>query len=95
MPYSEGMVRVCCVPGCGALGVWGKAGRCPDHRQRYSRTDWQTVRREALKRARWRCSACGSRNDLVVHHLGPTSRPTSVRVLCRRCHEKLHLGHDV
>ena len=95
MPYGDTLMRPCCVPDCPRLGRWGKSRRGPAHRQRYSRSSWQTIRREALKHARWRCSGCGARGDLVVHRTGPSDAPTSLRVLCRSCHELHHLGVEV
>ncbi len=57
---------------------------------------WRDVRREALRRSRYRCERCGARGvRLDGHHwrgygmLGRES-PSDVMMLCARCHADAH-----
>jgi 5-methylcytosine-specific restriction endonuclease McrA len=51
---------------------------------------WQDKRRQALRRAGYRCQACGKRNHLQVHHLTYIrlghELPTDLVCLCSACH---------
>ena len=57
---------------------------------------WRLVRAEAIRRAGYRCSACGRGGTLDVHHargyrnLG-REQPEELQPLCRKCHEALHV----
>jgi 5-methylcytosine-specific restriction endonuclease McrA len=51
--------------------------------------------RQVLARDSWRCQACGSRNNLQVHHQQPRSQQGSdedsnLITLCAGCHAELH-----
>lgn len=51
----------------------------------------------ALKRARWRCEACGSQRDLQFDHIvaldrGGLNEADNIRVLCADCHSTRHAG---
>ena len=55
---------------------------------------WQSVRKNALKRARYKCQACNSSGELHVHHktydhLGQ-EWPSDLLVVCADCHAKIH-----
>lgn len=57
-------------------------------------SSWRTRRRRALELANWRCSRCGSKRDLQVHHtsyerLG-AEWDQDLEVLCADCHEAHH-----
>jgi hypothetical protein len=61
----------------------------------YLQTDhWKEVRAQMLKRAGHKCSLCGSRERLNVHHNNYQSlgdeRWEDLAVLCRPCHGKFH-----
>ncbi len=63
--------------------------------QAYLKTGhWQSVRRDAKKRAGNKCQLCSSRIRLEVHHNSYEhlwhEGPQDVVVLCRRCHAKHH-----
>ena len=56
---------------------------------------WRLVRSEAIRRAGYRCIACGRGERLDVHHahgykhLG-RERPNELQALCRDCHDATH-----
>lgn len=57
---------------------------------------WQEVRKEALKRANYRCQVCNADKPLDVHHrtyerLG-SELDADVIALCRDCHNLFHVG---
>lgn len=61
----------------------------------YLKTDhWQQVRRDALRRAGYRCELCFASGQLDVHHKTYERRGMEQRgdliVLCRDCHGKFH-----
>lgn len=48
-----------------------------------------------LERDGYKCTKCGSRKRLEVHHIVPLSKggspwPKNCKTLCRKCHIKLH-----
>lgn len=56
---------------------------------------WESVRQEALYRARLKCQNCGSKYSLEVHHIVPRSEGggdnlSNLRVLCHTCHKAQH-----
>jgi hypothetical protein len=55
---------------------------------------WGQRRREALRRAGYRCIECGATEGLEVHHLTYErlgyERPEDLTVLCNPCHAKEH-----
>lgn len=55
---------------------------------------WQDVRRDALKRAKYRCVVCLTKKRLDVHHIDYSRRgfeePEDVAVLCRDDHKIQH-----
>jgi len=55
---------------------------------------WQILRRQALCRARNRCSVCKSEVDLHVHHKTYANvgneQPNDLVVLCESCHTQEH-----
>ncbi|MBV9327469.1 MAG: HNH endonuclease [Chloroflexi bacterium] len=56
---------------------------------------WRLLRADVIRRAGYRCSACGRGGRLDVHHargyrnLG-NERPEELQALCRTCHEAIH-----
>lgn len=65
--------------------------------QEYLRSeDWQTKRREKLKRTS-RCAICAATTNLDVHHLNYRDlfnvALSDLRVLCRPCHTLAHGLH--
>lgn len=59
----------------------------------YLRTpEWNQKRKEALRRAGYRCELCGVRESLDVHHKTYVRRgdewPEDLVALCGRCHER-------
>lgn len=69
----------------------------------YLKTDhWQSVRKNALRHARYRCQLCNKQAPLYVHHRTYERRGeellSDVIALCQLCHEKhhdIHTGEDV
>jgi 5-methylcytosine-specific restriction endonuclease McrA len=58
---------------------------------------WEQARAQALQRAHFKCTRCGRRRGLVVHHLdeqglrGPHAYDLeNLRVLCLPCHNDEH-----
>jgi 5-methylcytosine-specific restriction endonuclease McrA len=54
---------------------------------------WKVRRREALKRANWRCQNCGQPATQVHHvtYVGVFNEaPSDLAALCARCHADLH-----
>lgn len=56
---------------------------------------WRALRLEALRRDGWKCTKCGSKLRLEVHHVEPVrSHPElaftlgNLAVLCAQCHAK-------
>jgi 5-methylcytosine-specific restriction endonuclease McrA len=66
-------------------------------------SEWQKVRRKALRRDGWRCKHCGRVTTLEVHHVVPVREApdrafdlNNLLTLCRRCHAHetaAELGH--
>jgi hypothetical protein len=57
--------------------------------------NWRNAREEALARAGHRCTWCGAREDLHVHHKKPVSEggtdaQSNLTVLCASCHRLAH-----
>ena len=68
----------------------GKTGRI-----RLSEEEYEKLRREVLKRDRWKCQMCGSSKDLHVHHIDLRSRmgsdsESNLISLCADCHRAIH-----
>jgi 5-methylcytosine-specific restriction endonuclease McrA len=55
---------------------------------------WKNTRKKALKKAKYKCELCGSKEDLNVHHKTYEHRgeepPEDLIVLCHHCHAKFH-----
>ena len=74
-------------------------------------SNWGSQRRKALKRDNYSCRLCGSKEDLVVHHIIPfrvfgaekyreANKLSNLITLCRSCHGKVEMGklklpHDI
>lgn len=62
----------------------------------YLKTDhWQAIRKEALRRAGYRCAVCNAQNEtLDAHHRTYVNRGSErsgdVIALCRTCHGRFH-----
>jgi hypothetical protein len=60
--------------------------------------DWQSLRKIALTRGKWKCKLCGSRHrhnhHLDVHHIEYRHlhdvKACDLRALCRPCHDEVH-----
>lgn len=62
---------------------------------RLEMADYQALREEVLRRDRWTCQLCGSRQNLEVHHLEPRGRSgpdtmENLLTLCAACHRRQH-----
>jgi 5-methylcytosine-specific restriction endonuclease McrA len=63
---------------------------------------WSNVRKIILKRDGWKCTACGSKKQLCVHHTfyyekytEPYDYPlSSLITLCEECHNNFHKYHE-
>ena len=67
-----------------------------DYKEYLKTRCWQLIAQQVKHDANWRCSLCGSRHDLVVHH--PDYRRVGyemyhvdeLQCLCRKCHDEIH-----
>ena len=76
-------------------------------KQKYYRSlksrKWRNLREKVLKRDEYKCTACGSKQSLVVHHTfyyweytEPWEYPLeSLITLCEDCHNDFHKHHEV
>lgn len=58
---------------------------------------YRELHRQVLERDRWRCQACGSMQNLQVHHMefrsqGGEDSEANLITLCARCHTEMHDG---
>lgn len=56
---------------------------------------WVAVREAVLHRDGYKCTMCGSTENLQVHHICPrhcggSDNPLNLRTLCVECHRKVH-----
>lgn len=61
----------------------------------YLKSDaWRSFRKVALAHANYKCSDCGSKDNLEVHHEHYKTfgfeKLSDVKVLCRECHKQRH-----
>jgi 5-methylcytosine-specific restriction endonuclease McrA len=73
------------------------SGKSP--RLRLDPTSYRDLHRQVLERDVWRCQACGSMQNLQVHHLKFRSHSGSdeeqnLITLCAECHEQMHREAD-
>ena len=68
--------------------------RRSDYKEYLQTEHWQQTRKEALRRANYRCQLCGNRGKLNIHHNNYENlyneKDSDVIVLCGDCHEKFH-----
>lgn len=64
------------------------------YREYLKTAHWEETRKKALDRARHRCQACNTQDDLHVHHRTyerrGEERDDDLTVLCRSCHSRIH-----
>ena len=56
---------------------------------------YRELHQQVLERDRWRCQACGSMQNLQVHHMefrsqGGKDSEANLITLCARCHAEMH-----
>ncbi|MFO7943479.1 MAG: HNH endonuclease, partial [Anaerolineales bacterium] len=57
---------------------------------------WQATRRAVLRRDKYRCTVCGRRNNLHIHHVGlkagtpGAENLDNLTTLCGQCHNRVH-----
>ena len=64
---------------------------------------WKKKRNKIFKRDEYKCTVCGSDNQLRVHHTYYTKQRSnpweypdnSLLTLCNECHEKYHKEHEL
>jgi 5-methylcytosine-specific restriction enzyme A len=59
----------------------------------YQTREWKRVRQLVLERDDFECGECGSRSDLVVHHVDRNNTNhalENLETLCELCHVKEH-----
>ena len=58
--------------------------------------NWRALRDKILKRDGWKCTKCGGKYNLHVHHLTyehvGEELLKDLKTLCRKCHEAQHKG---
>jgi 5-methylcytosine-specific restriction enzyme A len=80
-------------PTCATEYERGKRERKRTRQQQGYDRHWYVLARQALAAQPW-CSYCGTTEDLVVDHIGPTTRGHSgltlahVQTLCRACNSR-------
>lgn len=56
--------------------------------------EWQSIRKKALKAAKYKCQQCNRHVRLDVHHKRYPKRGTEtlkdLEALCRKCHKREH-----
>ena len=57
--------------------------------------EWQVLREYVLERDNYKCSKCGSDNQLQMHHivplmLGGSNETENIITLCSKCHGNIH-----
>lgn len=89
------MRRPCLERGCGQYAQKGES-RCTEHHQAWLegqrlRKGWAKARAEAIRKAGGRCTRCGSKRGLEVHHSARDPHVhTRLKVLCDVCHRAEH-----
>jgi len=83
----------------GMFGVTGEENpawkeNTPSHRF-YQRKRWKQARQKALERDGYECTKCGSKDDLLVHHIEPLPDGAefdleNLSTLCISCHGSIH-----
>jgi hypothetical protein len=76
---------------CPALITHGS--RCKACRNHIYGAPWNTL--STYVRQYQTCDVCGTRQDLVVHHVLPTSTTAGLQVLCRACHNRRHAAREI
>ena len=77
--------------GCAAKVPKGRISWCCN--KCYQEYDPKYVRRQTLKRDKYKCVKCGSNNRLEADHIKPFSEGgithlSNMRTLCSKCHKK-------
>lgn len=79
-----------CACGCSLVNRHGTCAQC-NRRQRLSEENFGGLRERVLARDGWRCRACPSIDDLLVHHRRPDVNLMQWLItLCRTCHQRVH-----
>jgi hypothetical protein len=79
---------------------WNWKGGISDPEKAIRRTDeYNLWRKSVYEKDDWACRKCGSKSDLVAHHIKSFASYPELRfdvdngiTLCRRCHKRLHSG---
>lgn len=69
-------------------------------REQLPAAEYDRLKRYVLRRDKWRCRACGYRNNLSVHHVhyrssGGGDTPENLATLCSDCHDAIHVHHTL
>lgn len=64
---------------------------------------WIAKRDEILKRDKYTCTCCGSKENLIIHHTYYIEKKTlpwdypnkSLLTLCKKCHNEYHYTHEL
>lgn len=81
------------------MGYW--IVRCSNYERRHSlyyaylhSDEWKYRKTQALKRAGYRCSLCGTGKNLEVHHITYKNlfneNDDDLLAVCKNCHNKIH-----
>jgi hypothetical protein len=81
----------------GATNPNWKGGGAPERQRMYASGEWRRLRRQLRNRADCMCEACGSTDELHMHHIRPWAEYPELRMdldnlmlLCRGCHIDAH-----
>jgi len=50
----------------------------------------RNINRNQKLKTKEQCEVCGSKNNLDIHHIKYTLNPSDWKVLCKKCHVKIH-----
>ena len=67
------------------------------------KTKWKKKRLKILRRDKFRCTVCGTKDALVIHHayyfkkfVPPWDYPNrALLTLCENCHYEYHIHHEI
>jgi 5-methylcytosine-specific restriction endonuclease McrA len=68
-----------------------------EHKYKYHGENWLIIRKSVLQRDNFTCQKCGSKDELVAHHLipyrlGGSDDLENLITLCRKCHGREEPG---
>jgi 5-methylcytosine-specific restriction endonuclease McrA len=61
----------------------------------YATREWKDIKNAVIRKDGYKCQRCGSKRDLVVHHIQPRNDggadiESNLKTVCKPCHIKEH-----